>query len=226
MVAFFLKRTLLNERLASDMLGWTHSGFSVDLTVKIPAPSPKAREARAQYIYPPPVSLQKMLVEEHAGSLLYRSEYNPSFHTDSKLFPATEFLAEVLQHLPDPGTRVIRRYGLYSSRSRGTWSRRPHLARLAPEGWQKDHQGQPALRLGSANQSIPDQSVSAKESNSAWARLLPKVYEVDRLRCPCCGSQMRVLAVITEPQQVLRILRHLIKTGATPPELDDASLVS
>jgi hypothetical protein len=172
------------------------------------------------------VSLQKMLVEEHAGSLLYRSEYNPSFHTDSKLFPATEFLAEVLQHLPDPGTRVIRRYGLYSSRSRGTWSRRPHLARLAPEGWQKDHQGQPALRLGSANQSIPDQSVSAKESNSAWARLLPKVYEVDRLRCPCCGSQMRVLAVITEPQQVLRILRHLIKTGATPPELDDASLVS
>jgi hypothetical protein len=37
---------------------------------------------------------------------------------------------------------------------------------------------------------------------------------------------MRVLAVITEPQQVLSILRHLIKTGAAPPELDDASLVS
>jgi len=68
--------------------------------------------------------------------------------------------------------------------------------------------------------------VSAKESSSAWARLLAKVHEVDPLRCPCCGSQMRVLAVITEPQQVLSILRHLIKTGAAPPELDDASLVS
>jgi hypothetical protein len=35
MVAFFLKRTLLNERLAWNMLDWTHSGFSVDLSVKI-----------------------------------------------------------------------------------------------------------------------------------------------------------------------------------------------
>ena len=50
MVAFFLKRTLLNERLARNMLGWTHSGFSVDLTVKIPASSSKACEALAQYI--------------------------------------------------------------------------------------------------------------------------------------------------------------------------------
>jgi hypothetical protein len=28
MVAFFLKRSLLNERLAKNMLGWTRSGFS------------------------------------------------------------------------------------------------------------------------------------------------------------------------------------------------------
>jgi hypothetical protein len=35
---------------------------------------------------------------------------------------------------------------------------------------------------------------------------------------------MRVLAVITDPPQVLRILHHLIKTGAAPPGLDPASL--
>ena len=28
MVAFFLRRSLINERLAKSMLGWTHSGFS------------------------------------------------------------------------------------------------------------------------------------------------------------------------------------------------------
>ena len=224
MVAFFLKRTLLNERLARKMLGWTHSGFSVDLTVKIPATSSKAREALAQYIARPPVALRKMLVEEHAGSVLYRSEYNPYFHTDSRLFPATEFLVEVLQHLPDAGARLIRRYGLYSSRSRGTWQRKPHLLRLAPEGWKKDQQPQPALCLGPAQQNIPDQSVSARESPAAWARLLAKVYEVDPLRCTRCGSQMRVLAVITDPPQILRILRHLIKTGAAAPSLDAASL--
>ena len=28
MIAFFLKRTLINERLGRNMLEWTHSGFS------------------------------------------------------------------------------------------------------------------------------------------------------------------------------------------------------
>jgi hypothetical protein len=36
---------------------------------------------------------------------------------------------------------------------------------------------------------------------------------------------MRVLAVITSPQQVLRILRHLVKTGAAPPGLDASSSI-
>ena len=117
--------------------GWTHSGFSVDLTVKIPASSSKARGPRA----------------------------------------------------------------IYSPSARGTWSRTPHLARLAPEGWQKDHQGQPALHLGTLSQNTMDQSVSTKEARSAWARLLAKIYEVDPLRCNRCASQMRVLAVITDPSR-------------------------
>jgi len=29
-IAFFLQRKLLNERLAKSMVQWTHSGFSVD----------------------------------------------------------------------------------------------------------------------------------------------------------------------------------------------------
>ena len=165
-----------------------------------------------------------MLVEEHAGSVLYQSEYNPYFRTNSRLFPATEFLVEVLQHLPDAGARLIRRYGLYSSRSRGTWSAKPHLTRLAPEGWQRDHQPLPAVRLGPALRETPDQSVSAKKSRAVWARLLAKVYEVDPLCCTRCGSPMQVLAIITDPQQCRRILHYLIKTGAAPPGLDPASL--
>jgi len=53
---------------------------------------------------------------------------------------------------------------------------------------------------------------------------LAKVYEVDVLRCPRCGSPMKVLAVITDPAQVRRILLHPIKTGLAPPGLDDSML--
>jgi hypothetical protein len=60
------------ERLANSMLAWTHSGFSVDLTAKIPASSAKTPLSLAGYIARLPLSLKKMLVEEHADSVLYR----------------------------------------------------------------------------------------------------------------------------------------------------------
>jgi hypothetical protein len=235
MVAFFLRRQLINERLARNMLDWSHSGFRVDGSVRIPATSTKTRVSLAQYIpWPtagrspargarPPVSLQKMLVEEADSSVLYRSEYNPFLKTNARLFPAVEFLVQLLQHLPDSRTRLIRRYGLYSSRSRGTWARRPYLVRLAPEAWRREHEQGSAVLLGDPVE-LSEESVSARESRAAWARLLAKVYEVDALRCPRCGSPMKVLAVITDPQQVRTILRHLVKTGAAPPGLDPASL--
>jgi hypothetical protein len=66
--------------------------------------------------------------------------------------------------------------------------------------------------------------VSDKESRSTWARLIAQVYEVNPFVCPCCSAPMRVLAVITEPQEVRKILRHLVKIGRSPPGFDPASL--
>jgi hypothetical protein len=50
--------------------------------------------------------------------------------------------------------------------------------------------------------------------------LIAQVYEVDPLTCCRCGSPMRILAVITEPEEVRKILRHLVKIGRSPPGLD------
>ena len=38
-----------------------------------------------------------------------------------------------------------------------------------------------------------------------------------------CSTQMRILAVITDSQEVRKILRHLVKIGRSPPGLDLAS---
>jgi hypothetical protein len=119
---------------------------------------------------------------------------------------------------------LIRRYGLYSSRSRGTWLRKPYLVRLAPEGWRQDHVAQEAVRIGPVDEQYVESSVALRQSGASWARLITKVYEVVPLVCPRCGSPMRILALITEPQQVRKILLHLIKTGKAPPGLDPASL--
>ena len=42
-----------------------------------------------------------------------------------------------------------------------------------------------------------------------WARTLWLVYEIDALQCKRCKRQLRQLAVITAPDTVARILKHL-----------------
>jgi len=149
----------------------------------------------------PPVSLEKLLVEEGGtDTVVYRAAYSDYFHTDTKVFPAIEFLVELLQHLPDSRSRLLRTYGLYSARARGTWARSPHLLRLAPEGWKRDHLPQPSLRIGPPDEPQPELTVSSKHSRAAWAPLIKKVYEADPLTCPRGHNPMNLIAVITERQ--------------------------
>ena len=47
-----------------------------------------------------------------------------------------------------------------------------------------------------------------------WAAMIRKVYEVDPMICPECGSEMMVVAFITDYQALDRIIDHLKLTFA------------
>jgi hypothetical protein len=66
--------------------------------------------------------------------------------------------------------------------------------------------------------------MSPVASPSDEARLIDGVYEVDPLCCPRCGSEMKPIAVITDPPEVRKILRYLVKIGRAPPGLDSSLL--
>ena len=147
---------------------------------------------------------------------------NKFFKGKIETFPVMRFLAELTQHIPPRGSQYIRRYGLYSSRAKGKWPQMPHVMRLAPTAWKSEH-----LQASESAQPYVEESaysVPDKEGRSTWAKLIAQVYEVDPLICPRCSAQMRVLAVITEPEEVCKILRHLVKIGRSPPGLGPASL--
>jgi hypothetical protein len=44
------------------------------------------------------------------------------------------------------------------------------------------------------------------------------------LVCPRGSSKMRILAAISDPGEVKKILRHLVKIGRPPPGVDPAAL--
>jgi hypothetical protein len=56
-------------------------------------------------------------------------------------------------------------------------------------------------------------------SRPLTTEMIRNVYEADPMICPRCGGRMRVIAFLTEPAVVDRIIRHLELTFAAekPP---------
>jgi hypothetical protein len=219
-LGLFLTLHLITQHFAETLLCWKHSGFSVDNSVRLDGGDHKARQALAQYIARAPLSLQKLTYDRPGGRVLYHTAYNPYLKQNTSLWNAADFIAALTQFIPPWGVRSIHYYGSYSSRCKARWHLLPHVARVAPSGWKDSHTQQPpADAPHSTTQTVPPHAC-----RSAWARLIAKVYEIDPLICPRCGSEMRLIAVITNPPEVAKILRHLTNTGRAPPGLDPSSV--
>ena len=54
----------------------------------------------------------------------------------------------------------------------------------------------------------------------AW--FIKKVFEFDPLQCPACGSEMRIIAFITDYREVRKILKHIGAETIRPPPLEEA----
>jgi hypothetical protein len=95
-IILFLKKKLINARLATSLINWRHSGFSVDASVRISAFSGQAREALAQYLARPPLSLKKIGIEENGeATMVSFTSDNEFFQNKTETFPVTRFLLEL-----------------------------------------------------------------------------------------------------------------------------------
>ena len=132
-VALLVAHKLLDRRFARNMLSWRHSGFSIDNSVRILDRG--VQRSLADYVSRPAISLNKIRYEPFKGRVLFHTTYSDYFKENVHLFDPLDFLAELTQHIPPARVQLIRRYGLYSSRSKGHWTRMPYVLQRAPPGW-------------------------------------------------------------------------------------------
>jgi len=135
---------------------------------------------------------------------------NEFFKAKSETFPLMRFFLELTQHIPPKGCQYIRRYGLYASRTKGKWPDQPHVTRLQQ---QADQDVQPYDAEATYAVSDKESALDLGQTDRPGVR----GRSVDL-------QPMRILAVITEPEEVRKILRHLVKTARSPPGLDPTSL--
>jgi hypothetical protein len=66
-------------------------------------------------------------------------------------------------------------------------------------------------------QSTPEAPRSDRPRRLAWADLLRRVFAIDVLECPRCGSRTRILAAIHPPDTTRAILKCLELPSRAPP---------
>ena len=136
-----------------------------------------------------------MEYSQEDSTVTYHSDKPTGPTAGSETMDALEFLARVVAHIPNKGQVLQRYYGFYASRVRG-------MRRKAGGEHQPVVYAEP----------VPE---ALREARRRWAELLRRIFEVDPLACPRCGQEMHIVAFITQPQIIDRILDHLQRTRAT-----------
>jgi hypothetical protein len=232
----FVGRGLLESRDAKEMLGYQHSGFSVDAGVCIQAHDRAALERLLRYCARPPFAMDRLRKE--GCDLVYRCAKQRSEPSSDKrgakadelhLTPL-ELIARIAALVPPPRTHRHRYFGVLAPNS-------PHraavtaLATPAQPTKQVVVQADPAatgegapwvVPLGHAIPPTPEPATPKRsKAHYLWAVLIARIYEVFPLLCPMCGGQMRLIAFITEGTQIRKILDH-IGVDSEPPHISPA----
>ena len=192
----------IEPALVSQMRSWRHSGFSVDRSVRLRAGDRGGIQRLAEYMARSPFSLARLVRITPAGHVVYRAEkYTPQRFPDPAsgdlasgtarnfhIFKPLDFLAELVQHIPNKGEHLIRYYGHYSNKARGMRAKRD---------------AEPA-------EGKPPSPNPACLDRRRWAMLIRQIYHADPLLCPKCGGAMKIIAFIEANQGnvIRKILQH------------------
>jgi hypothetical protein len=172
---------------------------------------PDARIARIRYVLP------RHKAANWVGPGRTRNSTRPGANGVVELSPF-EFLDRLADLVPPPRKHRHRYHGVFAPNHK---LRRAVTAlaignvgtRCGPVAGGRAAGGQPTEGC-CETQTKPR---SHDTSRIAWARLMARVGEEFPLQCPSCGGDIRLIAFITEPGPIRKILTHLGEPLEPPP---------
>ena len=202
-------------------------GFSLHAARTVAAADREGLERLCRYGLRFPFSQQRLsaLPDGRVRYELPRPWPTPGGVTHLDLEPLA-FLKRLAALLPAPYQNLVRYHGVFANRSRF----RERLPAPPPPPGLDDHAAPRAgkgAKADSASDDVDDADDAEPElpelppRRTPWARLLKRTLKVDGLDCPRCHAQMVLLALITAPSVIERILTHL-RIPATPPPVAPA----
>ncbi len=218
---YFHTQGLLDQADASGMLTWQGSGgFSIDASVRIEGDDRAGVERLLRYCARPPFALERLhapggiaSLSSNESRLVYRlPKPTPDGSTELRLTPL-ELLERLAPLIPPPRMHRHRYHGVLAPNAK-LRAAVVAIGRPEVEGPQGEATGPDPVRdASSGDRPTP----LANPARIRWAVLLARVYGVLPLLCPACGGELKILAFLTDPPVVSRILLHLDLHHLPPP---------
>jgi len=185
-----VERRKLGDEVVESLLSWRHSGFSVHAAVRVEERQEAARLGR--YMVRCPLVLERLAWDEATAEVAYSARPSQRDGAGASVahWDVLDFLARVLDHLPEPRQQLVRYWGWYSNAARGGRRRRQGQTEATPTA-------------------CAEPGAEAQSRRLSWLQLIRKVYEIEPLLCTFCGATMRIVAFIVERSSLRRILQHL-----------------
>ena len=178
------------------MNSWKHSGYSVHCGEPIKADDTNGRKTLSEYISRAPFSLERMSFNQNSKTVFYRAEhFHPTLARNFDVKDSLEWIAGITSHIPRKGAKQVIYYGAYSQ----AWRGREHREGILPTKPTNQESDASTVNLSSFS----------RRRRQLWAVLLKKIWDIDALKCPQCGGQMKAISFIEQPSVIRRILKHL-----------------
>jgi hypothetical protein len=183
-----IKHDVIGTEIADNMMSWPHSGFHVHASE--PFIDEERLERCLRYAFRSPVTLDSLDYDKEKGRLQLTTKKKKVLE-----FTAKDFIAHLVQHIPDRYQNMRRYAGFYAANVR------LKIARANSEDI-TEGVGLP-LELGTG-------------IKLSWSKLINKIFGEEPTACPRCGEDMKLVGFVMETRVLLRKMWGLSRA---PPKL-------
>jgi len=169
------------------------AGFSLHAGVAAKAHERDKLERLCRYVTRPAVSEKRLSMTEH-GQVRYSLKTPWRDGTTQVIFEPLDFIARLAALIPKPRVNLTRFHGVFAPNSK-------HRAEvtLAKRG----------RSSGKIAADKTERTPAQRHAAMTWAQRLKRVFNIDMEICQSCGSAMKVIACIEDPEVIQKILTHL-----------------
>jgi putative transposase/transposase-like zinc-binding protein len=194
-------------------------GFTLHANVRVAARDRGRLERLCRYLFRPPVSDARLALNAQGKiELALKTPYSDG--TTHLILEPMTFLERLAALVPPPRAHLVVYHGILASAAATRRDVIPYsfveVVRTAGEAAATESESDATADDNPVIRSAP------RSRNYTWAELMKRVFLIDVLQCPCGGTR-RLIASITEPAIIIRILRCLgladSSSERAPPEV-------